>query len=196
MTASTHRLIAIVLLVSIIIGGYWGFSKYWLGQHNVYIEATDQLQDRMQRYQNLIAQKSVLEQQLSIVQANDAIDVYYLTHATPTIAATELQRRASSAVQGNGGNLVSSQILPFDEEEGFTRVAIRLRMTGGIEAVNKAFHALEAGKPAIFIDNVQINSRMVRHRVRGRPGNAQMRIDIQLTTQFELVAYLQQSGNS
>ena len=195
MSTSAHRLIALLLLGLFIAGGQWLYERYWLGRHQLYADTTEQLQDRLSRYQRMIAQRPHLEQRLSEIRQSDAVDVYYLSQDTPTLAATELQRRASQAVQSNGGSLTSSQVLPIEQENGFIKVAIRVQMNGDVEALNKAIHALESNRPTVFIDNVQIRSRRIRQRVprsANRSGRGvQIQTQIQLTAQFELAGYMQ-----
>ena len=195
MSTSAHRLIALLLLALFIGGGQWLYERYWLGRHQLYAETTEQLQDRLLRYQRLIAQRPQLEQRLSEVRQSDAVDVYYLSQETPTLAATELQRRASQAVQSSGGSLTSSQVLPVEQESDFTKVAIRIQMNGDVEALNKTLYALESERPAVFVDNVQIRARTIRQRVprrtdRDRRG-VEIKTQIQLITQFELAGYMQ-----
>lgn len=194
MTTSAHRTIALLLLALLIAGGYLLYEQFWLGRQKLYTETTETLQDQLLRYQRLSTQAPELQQRLSAVRQSDAVDDYYLDQESPTLAATELQRRVNQAVQSNGGSLTSSQILPTEEENGFTKVMIRIQMNGDVEALQKALHTLESQRPAVFIDNVQIRARAIRQRVRGN--NRQINTRIQLNAQFELAGYLQPGGSS
>ena len=195
MSTSAHRMTALLLLALFIAGGQWLYERYWLGRHQLYVDTTEQLQDRLLRYQRLITQRPQLEQRLNEVRQSDAVDVYYLSQDTPTLAATELQRRASQAVQSNGGSLTSSQVLPIEQENTFTKVAVRIQMNGDVEALNKALHTLESERPTVFVDNVQIRARTIRQRVPRRANQNQRGVEVktqvQLTAQFELVGYMQ-----
>ena len=201
MSTNAHRLIAVLLLIMVIAAGQWLFERFWLGQRAHYAEATEQLQDRLARYRNLIQQRPLLEQQLGEVKDDATVDAYYLNQETSTLAATELQRRAGQAVQNNGGSLASSQILPIEVDNGFTKVAIRVQMNGDMDALNKALHALESAQPKVFIDNVQLRSRTIRQRVpsntnqQGRRAGIEIKTQIQLTAQFELAGYMQKRNN-
>lgn len=199
MSTSAHRLVALLLLALLLGGGQWLFERYWLGFRQHYAEATEQLQDRLMRYQRLIAQRPLLEQKLGEVREDDTVDAYYLNQTSPTLAATELQRRAGQVVQNNGGSLTSSQILPVEEEDGFSKVGIRVQMNGSVDALNKALYVLESTRPTVFIDNVQIRARTVRQRVPSRSaqqnGGVEIKTEIQLTAQFELAGYMRKGGN-
>ncbi|MEZ5584099.1 MAG: type II secretion system protein GspM [Candidatus Competibacteraceae bacterium] len=152
----------------------------------------EQLQERLQRANAMVAQRPALEQRINAIKQNDTINAYYLNQASPTIAATDLQQRVKTAVEGNGGELTSVQILPVTTEGAFSKVAIRAQMTGDTEVLRKTFHALESNPPALFIDNIQIRARPIRQRRRSR--TEQPITEIRLTTQFELAGYMRGTG--
>ena len=58
--------------------------------------------------------------------------------------------------------VLSTQILPASEQEGFNRVTLKVRMRGVLENTVKAFHALETGQPYLFLDNVSIRGHARR----------------------------------
>jgi general secretion pathway protein M len=134
-----------------------------------------------------------LEKQINRIKQNEAGNAYYLNQSSPTIAATDLQQRVKNAVESNGGQLMSTQVLPATSEGAFTKVAIRVQMTSDTEALQKAFHALEAQTPLLFLDNIQIRARPVRQPRRTR--TEQPSVQISLTTQFELAGYLRGGGS-
>jgi general secretion pathway protein M len=86
-------------------------------------------------------------------------------------------------LQANGGVLNSTQILDTTSEEGFRRLAVRVRMSGGSEALYKVFHALETERPFLFVDNVDINARTVRTR----EGQGET---VELMVTFDLFGYM------
>jgi general secretion pathway protein M len=95
-----------------------------------------------------------------------------------------LQERVSAAITGSGGTLASTQPLPVAEEAGYRRVAVRVQFNGTIAAVHAALHALEAAKPFVLVDNLDLRSRTVR-----RPGGAE-EIDPVLIVRLDLMGYL------
>jgi general secretion pathway protein M len=191
----------LLLLLLVLGAGQWLFERYWLGQQRHYQDATEQLQDHLLRYRRLAEQRPLLEQKLGEVQQNDAIEAYYLAQETPVLAATELQRRAGQAVQKNGGSLTSSQVLPVEDDSGFARVAIRVQMNGDMDALSNIFHTLESARPTVMVDNVQIRARPIRQRVpratteNNRRKQYDVKTEIQLTAQFELVGFMPKRRN-
>lgn len=187
-----HRLAAFSLLVLVLVAGYMLIERVWLGKYAFYKDNIEQLQDRLQRFGNMLATRSELEAQLQQIRQDSAVDAYYLPQTSATLAASELQQQVRTAVEGNGGNLVSTQVLPATEEEAFTRVAIRVQMAGDTATLQRVFHQLESGQPLLFIDDVQIRSQPLRQR---DPNDRnQVKIQIQLNIQFELSGYMHRSG--
>lgn len=181
-----QRLLALALTVVVVLVGVDLFDRVWLGKYVFYQEHLDDLQFRLQRFKALLSSQEELQQSLQQIQQDNSTDAYYLPDASPTLAATTLQQRVRQVVQSNGGNLVSTQILPVAVEEGFTRVALRIQMTGDTTAVQRMLHALESSRPLLFVDALQIRAQPVRQNRRGNTVTEEM----QLVTQFELAGYL------
>jgi general secretion pathway protein M len=196
MTTSTpsplQRLIAVLLLLLLLAGLDWVVEEVVLAKHEFYRLSIEQQQERLQRANAMLAKRPELEERINKIKQNDTINAYYLKQSSPTIAATDLQQRVKTAVESNGGELMSVQILPVTSEGAFSKIAIRAQMTGDTEALQKAFHDLESSPPALFIDNIQIRARPIRRPRRSR--TEQPTTSIQLTTQFELAGYMRGEG--
>lgn len=193
-----HRLIALLLLLLVAAGAYAAFERVWLERYQFYSDHLSSLRDRLARYQRMLGARDKLTDTLTTVRQDDRSDSYYLNRMAPPLAATELQQRVSRAVQSNGGSLASSQILPAADEQGFTRIAIRVQLTGDMDTLQKTLYALESAQPMLFVDNVQVRSRTVRQRVRptrgpdGRPipASQRYRTEVQLIAQFDVAGYM------
>lgn len=203
MSASFHRLAALGLLALVLAAGYWSVQRYWFGTYDHYRDNLEQIQSRIQRYNSMLAMRPELERQLQEVQTDHSVDTYYLSEDSPTLAATRLQQQVRQAVESNGGNIISTQILPTASEGLFTRVAIKVQMTGDTDAVQKMLYSLEASSPLLFVDNMQIRARTIRQRAthdarrsardrraRARQAPAEIKTHVQLTTQFDLAGYM------
>lgn len=192
MSPAAHRLVAVLLLLLLVASGYLLFDRVWLGQYRLYQQAQLDLQDRLQRYQRLMATREPLEAQLQQVRRERATEDYYLPRTTPTLAATALQQQISQLVQSNGGSLASSQILPAQEQDRFVRVAVRVQLTGDAETLQRTLYSLESAEPLLFVDNLQVRSRTVRERVRGATrGEQRIRTVTQLIIQADVAGYMQ-----
>ena len=187
-----QRLLSVALLLLLLLGAYILIDRYLLGQYEFYQDNIAELQDRLQRVRNIIAMRPDLEARLQQTRQDDSIDAYYLQQSSSTLAATELQQLVKSAIESNGGDLVSTQILPVSDEGAFSRIAIRVQMTGDTATLQKMLHTLESARPLLFVDNLQIRSQPIRQR---DPDNRnQIKVEIRLTTQFELAGYVRRGG--
>lgn len=182
-----QRFLALGLTVIVLLVGFEVFDRVWIGKHTYYREHLEDLQGRLQRLNTLLATQEDLEQMLNRIRQDSSTDAYYLPEESPTLAATSLQQRVRQAVESNGGNLVSTQILPVVAEDGFARVAIRVQMTGDTEAVQKMLYTLESARPLVFIDALQVRAQPVRRR---RTARGAEELEMQLVTQFELAGYM------
>lgn len=212
MTANLHRLLALALLIVAVAGVSWLVDGVWLNYYRYYQNSIAEAEDRLGRLQRIAAARPALEQQLTEIDRNSDADVYYLAQTAPNLAATELQQQARAVIESNGGRLASTQVLPVENEAGFTRVAIRVQMlVTDLEALQKSLYALESAQPLLFIDEVQMRARQVRKRVpRDLTANRnlsraerralrrqprQVTTETQLTAQFELAGYIRKQDD-
>jgi general secretion pathway protein M len=187
MTAKTHRVLAIALLALVLLLIYGAVDRGLIARYRLYQTTGQELQERLQRLQGMVANRELLETQLQGLKEDKVMAAYYLETSSPTLAATELQQQIKSIVEGNGGNLTSTQILPVTQDNGFTRVAIRVQMQGGTEVLQKVLHRLETARPLLFVDNLTIRSQSIRQRIRG---SREVSTTLRVTTVFELAGYM------
>lgn len=188
---SRHRIAALALLIVVLFSGYTLIDQFVIGRYEFYQGNISQLQDRLQRYENMLSMREELEARLLQIKQDNSIDVYYLQQASSVLAAADLQQQVKSAVENNGGNLVSTQILPVSGEGIFSKVAIRVQMTGDTDVLQKTLYYLESARPLLFIDDLQVRGQPIRQR---NPNDRnEITLRIQLTTQFELSGYIRRS---
>jgi len=182
-----QRFLALALTLIMLLVGFEVFDRVWIGKYRFYTEHLEDLQNRLQRLNGLLATQADLEATLQRVSQDSSTDAYYLPEESPALAAATLQQRVRQAVESNGGNLVSTQALPVVMEDGFARVGIRVQMIGDTDAVQKMLHALESARPLLFTDALQIRAQPVRRR---QTATGMDELEMQLVTQFELTGYM------
>lgn len=182
-----HRGLAVGLLALVLLAGYGLIARPMIMKYRDYRANIAQLQDRLQRLEGMLATRRSLEEQIQQVRQSGVIGHNYLGQSSPTLAATDLQQRVKDIVESNGGSLVSTQILPVTQEDNFSRVTIRVIMTGDTEILQKLSYALESARPLLFVENLQIRAQQTRRfNNRNDPGDTQ----IQLSIQFDLSGYM------
>jgi general secretion pathway protein M len=87
-----------------------------------------------------------------------------------------------------GGELISTQVIPERKEQQFTRIAVKVRMTGSTVALRDVLYALETGNPILFIEN--LNLRPIRIGQMRRPGAKAASVPDNLSVDFDVVGYM------
>jgi general secretion pathway protein M len=149
-------------------------------------EALADARERLGRYRRIAATRPDLQAQIDAMEERGAARGNYLTGRTDALAAAELQNRVKKIIETNGGKLRSIQTVPGKADGGFQRVTIRVQLAAPIDSLHRIIYALEAEKPFLFLDNIDIGNRR-----RGRRKKAPDDADPALTVRFDLFGYLQ-----
>lgn len=186
-TPRLSRLLALALLLLVIAVPYLAIVR-------PYIETLSEGRE------TLAEAVALRDRYLSVAAAGAAVDGWrqalsdesdgaaYLQGASEALVSADLQNRVKTVVQDNGGVLNSTQILDATSEDGFRRLAVRVRMSGGSEALYRVLHALETERPFLFVDNIDINARSMRAR-EGQPET------IELMVSFDLFGYMRPASS-
>lgn len=137
--------------------------------------------DRLSRQ---IAGGDELEAEIAALTSKIAQSGLYVRAETEALAGAAVQERLERLLGADGGELRSVQSLPSAEEDGLTRVGIRVIMTGSYETFVRVLHAVETGEPALFVESLEIN------RVARRLAASTDKTSDRMTMMFELVGYL------
>jgi general secretion pathway protein M len=145
--------------------------------------ALDDALERLQRYEQITARDAKLLPQYEALLRRQKDSGKHLRSDTVALAGAELQRRVNSISKGNGARVLSTQILPSSIEEGFIRIALKVRLTGSLPALLESLYDLETDDVYMFVDNVALQdprSGRGGQSQQGRPMNADL----------ELIAYM------
>ncbi len=156
----------------------------WWSRMSEYDDRIATLLSQLERYRAVAARGPDLESQLIGARQQLQRSDYYINATTTALAAAELQRKAKQVVEQAGGTLVSTQNLAAAQENP-DRLAVRVRMNGGADILAEVLHALEEGRPLLFVENLSIRSNK---RVRGRRSNRVTQYTLDST--FDLVGFL------
>jgi general secretion pathway protein M len=189
------RGLALALLLSLLGMAYLLLAHPVITKFTFYAEKQTEYRDRLLRYKRIAATRPLIEQRLATLQQRQRTTADFLKSSTHTLAAAELQEQVKSIIVSHGGRLVSTQILAARNGELFPRVTIKVRMKGDIEGVLQVFHALEAGRPFLFLDNVYMRVRVIKRRRTVRPRRGQrVQQEGELDVRFELSGFMRSVG--
>ncbi|MES9939495.1 MAG: type II secretion system protein GspM [Candidatus Thiodiazotropha sp. 6PLUC2] len=194
LTPRQSKLLALtilILLISIVL--FAVIYPIWsLNQH--YDDQISSQQHQIQLYKRIASQAGYYQSEAGRLKRIRASDRRYLQSETDSLAKAELQRRVKGVVSAAKGEILSTQIIGNDEEDGFVRVAIRVRMKSTLQDSVTIFHKLESEKPYLFVEEITIRSRPVARR--RLPVNEKIKRALELLDiDFKLVGYMKSLGS-
>jgi len=145
--------------------------------------ALDQAQERLQRYEQIAARDTELLPQYEALRQAQKSAGNQLRSDTAAVAGAELQRRVKDITAVHEAQIISTQILPVAGEEGFVRIALRVRLRGVLPSLLRSIYDIETNNVHMFLDNLSLRNNATNLRQRQvliRPMEAE----------FDLIAYM------
>ena len=182
-----QRQLAIGILAGVVIAVIlMTAGPVWLA--NASRQATlDDAHERLQRYQQIAARDAELLPQYEAQLQKQRQAGNHLRSETSAVAGAELQRIVKAVTASNSAQILSTQLLPVSEEQGFLRVALKVRLRGDLPAVLQSLYDVETNDVYMFVDNISLRDNMAG---RSMP-QGQLR---PMDAEFELVAYMPEAS--
>ena len=152
-------------------------------------EITD-LQARLTALHRSAAMGAQLGPQLERLERVQTSDVHYLRSSSEALAAAEMQALVKQIILPKGGQILSTQQVPSEQDRFFTRVALKVRMKANLDTLVGIFYEMETRSPYLFVNNLTIRGQSLPRRfTRNRnQSGAWPAMDVD----FELVAYMKE----
>jgi general secretion pathway protein M len=147
-------------------------------------DATRHALEQLARYEQISETYPNRKAQLERLARQQARSGIYLAGETDALAAAALQEDVNAKIERNGGKLRSIQILPVKTDGDFKQVSVRVQLTATLGSFARILHALESGKPYVFIDNLDVKNRRARKVAKDQAN------DPELVIRFDLYGYL------
>lgn len=122
-------------------------------------QSIEDLRDRLVRYQATTEKRTADWQSLQKLERRWAQEKLTFDQPNTGRAAAALQESVKSLIDGAGGKLMSTRILPVEEEGAFYRVAAQIRMQATTENLGPTLLSLESSFPYLFLKQVSVSSR-------------------------------------
>jgi len=143
----------------------------------------DQAYERLQRYQQIAARDAELLPQYEAQLQRQRQSGNHLRSETSALAGAELQRLVKAATSANQAQIMSTQLLPVSEQDGFLRVALKVRLRGEFPAILRSLYDLETNEVYMFVDELALRDNTGgRQPIKGQVWP--------MDAEFELVAYM------
>jgi len=158
-TPITSRLAALLLLVTVTLAAYMFAVEPILSGYSETESEIETARDQLARLERAAAMRPALAKHIEDFEKDRASQGYFLAGSTDALAAAGLQDQVQALVTENGGAVQSMQSMPGVDEQGLTRITLRVQMTGTTETLLDVLYALESGSPILFIDDVDVQNR-------------------------------------
>lgn len=146
---------ALLLLAVAAMGAVGAAPYFFLGQIESDIET--RLAEVARLRQQTSEEGKLRQDNESLMASGQSADLL-VEGETTGIAGATLQRLIADLVVAHGGTASSLQVLPPSTEDDLVRISLSLSISVGIDGLQGFLHALEAGQPLIFVDDITIRN--------------------------------------
>lgn len=153
-----------------------------------YADSIEDLEFKLQRFHKVAAEKGHWLERLEEIKQQSADKEQFISRDTAALASADLQTLIKKTVTDAGGELISTQVIPERKDQQFTRIAVKVRMTGSTVVLREVLYAFETGNPILFIEN--LNLRPIRIGQARMLGGKPAKIPDRLSVDFDVVGYM------
>ncbi len=154
-------------------------------------EAKNNLIFRLQQYERILAKKEAVIASVVNIKQQQEKQGYFNRQKTDALASAEIQEFIKKAIVDAGGQLSSTQALPVNNKDKFSRITVRVRMTGNSEVLRGVLYKIETSTPLIIIDQIDIRPmRGIRNKI-----TRQIESSNELNVNFQAVSFMRKQSN-
>jgi hypothetical protein len=150
--------------------------------HNA--EQIADLQAMLARYRRMAAEVPRIRAAVEDLDRETEGNGSYLEGSTDALAAAWLVEQVKRGVQEHGGRVSAAQNLPTVTADDLQKVSVRIQFIGVIETLQRVLHAVESGRPMLFIEGMEI--RETARSQAGQEGDG----DPMLAIRLDVAGYL------
>ena len=149
-------------------------------------ETKNNLVFRLQQYEGILAKKEAVIASMENIKQQHEEQGYFNSQNTDALASAEMQEFIKKAIVEAGGQLSSTQALPVSNKGKFSRITVRVRMTGNSEVLRAVLYKIETSTPLIIIDQIDIRP------MRGKRNRTTRQIESsnELNVNFQAVSFM------
>ena len=153
-------------------------------------ETKNNLVFRLQQYERILATKDSVIAGMAKIKEQHEQQGYFNSQKTDALASAEMQEFIKKAIVDAGGQLSSTQALPVSNKDKFSRITVRVRMTGNSEVLRSVLYKIETATPFIIIDQIDIRP------MRGKRNRITRQIDPsnELNVNFQAVSFMRKQA--
>ena len=177
-------LVAVVLIVSIIV------IRPLVTKGLELRDAKNSLVFRLQQYERILFKKEAVVASMAKIKQQHDKQCYFNNQKTDALASAEMQEFIKKTIVDAGGQLSSTQALPVSNKDKFSRITVRVRMTGNSEVLRAVLYKIETSTPFIIINQLDIRPmRGSRNRT-----TRQIEPSNELNVNFQAVSFMRKQS--
>jgi general secretion pathway protein M len=129
-------------------------------------ETKENLAFTLQKYERILGGKDAALKNIEAIKQQHEEQGYFNNEETSALASAQMQEFIKQSIVQAGGQLSSTQVLPLNSKDKFSRITVSVRMTGNIEVLRSVLYKLETSTPLIVIEQIDIRPmRSFRNRI-------------------------------
>jgi len=143
------------------------------------------LRGDLARYQQVASTRAETRRLLERLAEQGEREALTLSEPNVSRAAAALQENVKALLAAGGGKLMSTRMLPIEQESPVYRVALQVRLQADTKTLGPVLYVLESNFPYLFLDGLSVVSRGARPTRNGTVPS------IPLDVNVEVAAYVQ-----
>jgi len=149
-------------------------------------KSKNDLMFRLQQYERILATKNTVNASMAKIKQQHDQQGYFNSQETDALASAEMQAFIKKTIVDAGGQLSSTQALPVNNKNKFSKITVRVRMNGNSEVLRAVLYNIETSTPLIIIDQIDIRP------LRGAMNNVTRQIEANnnLNVNFQVVSFM------
>ncbi|MEY3879515.1 MAG: hypothetical protein RIQ94_310 [Pseudomonadota bacterium] len=113
---------------------------------------------KLQQYERILATKNTVIASMANIKQQHDQQGYFNSQETDALASAEMQAFIKKIIVDAGGELSSTQALPVNNKNKFSKITVSVRMMGNSEVLRTVLYKIETSIPLIIIDQIDIRS--------------------------------------
>ncbi len=184
--ALSQRWLAVCLLIAVVLVIILVVIVPVVNKEMELHDAKNNLVFRLQQYERILAKKDAVIASMDTIKQQHEEQGYFNSQNTDALASAEMQEFIKKAIVDAGGQLSSTQALPVSNKGKFSRITVRVRMTGNSEVLRAVLYKIETSTPLIIIDQIDIRP------MRGKRNRTTRQIESsnELNVNFQAVSFM------
>jgi hypothetical protein len=153
-----RRALALAILLTVLVLGWMLLAAPLIDLSSDRRDEIAALSDQVVGLRAIVQRHPELERRAAAEQAALAAEGGLWSGARATEVAAAMQDRLRAVVAGSAGLLRSTALVSEGSDHGFHRVTVRFSIEGTIDTVQATLAAVEAARPAMFVESLAIHA--------------------------------------